>query len=212
METAPETSTFDKEVVLHHIDKLYSTQTMVWRSINRIVLTAMILSFMLIALSTKFISLEEVVDIAGVRLKVSLAVLLSAGALTIAVLVAGYISQLNHAMQFGDEIKRLYSAIGYEAPEQADLDVDAFEVQSYVVSIMAPAYRGKESPNRLLRWANTGTTAIPIIVLVLIPIGAQIAAGLRVASLFGWRWWILVLFSLLVTATVSIVVVSEASN
>lgn len=206
-----EDTNLDKEVVLHHIDKLYLTQNVVWQSMNRIVLAVIAISLLLIALSTGFISLEEAIDVGGIRLKVSLAVLLSGGACSIAAFLTAFLSQWNHADQYGAEIKRLYGTLNYKTPLDSKPDVDAFEVPSFYQSLNADMIRSQTSSNTFVQWSSLLVAAFTLAVLVVVPIGAQVAAGLRVASLFGWRWWIVALFMLLVGLTISLVI-ATASN
>lgn len=194
-------------IVLHHIDKLYSTQTHIWESLNRIVLTQVVLSLILIALSSKVLSLDEGFEVSGLKFKISLTVILSSGASIIAGLCVAFYSQWDQSNRYSREIKRLYKSLGYKGPALAKSDVDAFEIPNFYVSIVVTAMEAGTS-GLFVAFYSFLTVLTTIGILVALPVGAQIAAGLRVSSLFGWRWWVISLFCLLILLTISYIVFS----
>jgi hypothetical protein len=190
----------DKETVLHHIDKLYSTQALIWESLNRIVLTEVILSVVLIALSSGIISLDESVEITGLKIKISLSVVLSVGAVLIAMLMTQFVSQFRHSFIFRDKIEALYSSLGYTDPAR-ETKAEAFSPPGSFWSIFATTK--DTSSNWFISTFSVSFSILMLLgVLAIMPLIAQVVCGLKVAALFGYQWWIYLLFGLLVVFTI----------
>jgi hypothetical protein len=203
----------DKDIVLHYIDKLYSTQAKIWESMNRIVLTEVILSIILISLSSGIISLDENVEVTGLKIKISLSVVLSLGSLIIATLFTQFASQLKHSFTFREKIEELYSSLGYSVP-LLDTKSEAFQPPGFFGSIVATIR--DDSSNKFISGFSILFTIIMLGgVMIIMPVAAQIACGLKVAALFDHRWWIYLLFGVLVIFTILFIFITtyeERSN
>jgi hypothetical protein len=196
----PEVEKPDKELALHYIDKLYSTQCLIWESMNRILITEIILSVVLISIASGTVSLDEAVEVTGLKIKISLSVVLSAGAIIIAMLFTQFVSQFNHSHKFRDKITELYSKIEYSDPGR-EIEAQAFEAPGSFWSIIATT-RGDTSNWFVDTFSISFSMFIVIGIMAIMPLIAQIACGLKVAALFGHRWWIYLLFSMLVIFTI----------
>jgi hypothetical protein len=209
--TPPDTDNgnLDKDVVLNYIDKVYLTQTRIWESMNRIVISELILSLVIIALSSGIISLDETIEVTGFKIKLSLTVLLSSGALIIAALFTVFFSQLQHSFKFEEKLDRLYASIGYEVSSVLDHDVQAFEHPGFYLSVLATTSRRKKYSGELVKWFYKSFGLVAALgVLIFIPLTAQVLAGLKVAALFGRPWWIYLTFAVLVVFTITFLVIS----
>lgn len=190
----------DQTLTLNYIDKIYGTMGRVWDGSTRILLTETVLSLLMISLSAGIISVDEQVEFGGLKFKIALWGILGGGALLIGILFMSLLTMETHAWYLAKEIRRLYKAIGYEEKLLDKPAVNPFDTPNILVSSMSIlAIEKRPQRFRFALWFDNVTTAVGVLFLLLIlPIGAEVAAGLRLSSSFGWKWWTWLPFAILI--------------
>jgi hypothetical protein len=208
IDKASTNNTAQKDIVLNHIDKLYATLTKIWDSANHIILSETILTLILIIISTGFVTVDEV-SVIGIKFKVSLITILLLGITFVTILHIALLYQLNKATIFVFEISRLYKSINYIEEETAK--ADAFNFHTIYTSMAEPFVHMKEDSNLLIKIYHTTIGVIAILFFVVLPIIAQIAAGLKIIALYGWSIWAVAFLSSVVILTLVCIFVHWAS-
>jgi hypothetical protein len=201
-------STQNTAVTLHYIDKLFAARSASLAAAQRLSLSALVLSIVLLSLSGGAAVSEGALTVAGLSLKVPLTVFLTAGAVIVAIfLAASRQTWSRDATLWQPEIRRLYKSIGF-----ADWTLDSKNGAPFatgdVFTMIALSFGGddyeasgeqRDSPKSTDRLGELFATTVSFI----IPTAAQAAVGFKVSELLrpiGLEW-IWVLFVLLVWAT-----------
>jgi hypothetical protein len=190
------------------IDKLFAARSASLAAAQRLSLSALVLSIVLLSLSGGAAVSEGALTVAGLSLKVPLTVFLTAGAVIVAIfLAASRQTWSRDATLWQPEIRRLYKSIGF-----ADWTLDSKNGAPFatgdVFTMIALSFGGDDyeasgeqgdSPKSTDRLGELFATTVSFI----IPTAAQAAVGFKVSELLrpiGLEW-IWVLFVLLVWAT-----------
>ena len=201
-------STQNTAVTLHYIDKLFAARSASLAAAQRLSLSALVLSIVLLSLSGGAAVSEGALTVAGLSLKVPLTVFLTAGAVIVAIfLAASRQTWSRDATLWQPEIRRLYKSIGF-----ADWTLDSKNGAPFatgdVFTMIALSFGGndyeasgeqRDSPKSTGWLGELFATTVSFI----IPTAAQAAVGFKVSELLrpiGLEW-IWVLFVLLVWAT-----------
>lgn len=198
----------DKDIVLSHIDKTYNTLQKLWESMSRALLTQNLLSLLIIILSSGIISVDEQVDVSGLKFKVALWLILGGGALFISILFMTFFTLDYHAAELSSEIIRLYKLIGYNSESFHQTLKNAFETPNFITSFLGTHsvdYSNKNYSKKRTAFLSIddATTGIgTLIVSLILPIAAEVAAGIKVASSFEWKWWSWLPFVLIIIFSV----------
>lgn len=193
--------TAQEAIVLNHINMLYDKLTKIWDSINHIILAETILTCVLIILSTGFVSVEEV-DVYGIKIKLSITVILLIGVTLVTILHFGFMFQFESADKFQNNIANLYDSLKY-----TEFDIRNIDSPQAFVSVIANIDLEKEHSKIWTTLFRIMSAAITGIFLICMPIFAQIFVGWRIVSIFGWLWWIIALFILLIAFTLTCVLI-----
>jgi hypothetical protein len=219
-------STQNTAVTLHYIDKLFAARSASLAAAQRLSLSALVLSIVLLSLSGGAAVSEGALTVAGLSLKVPLTVFLTAGAVIVAIfLAASRQTWSRDATLWQPEIRRLYKSIGF-----ADWTLDSKNGAPFatgdVFTMIALSFGGdnyeasgeqRDSPKSTgwlgeLFAGEQGDSPkstdwlgelFATTVSFIIPTAAQAAVGFKVSELLrpiGLEW-IWVLFVLLVWAT-----------
>ena len=201
-------NTQNTAVTLHYIDKLFAARSASLAAAQRLSLSALVLSIVLLSLSGGAAVSEGALTVAGLSLKVPLTVFLTAGAVIVAIfLAASRQTWSRDATLWQPEIRRLYKSIGF-----ADWTLDSKNGAPFatgdVFTMIALSFGGddyeasgeqRDSPKSTDWLGELFATTVSFI----IPTAAQAAVGFKVSQLLrpiGLEW-IWVLFILLVWAT-----------
>ena len=205
--------TLQKDVVLNHIDKLYTTLTKIWDSANRLILTETILVVILIVLCTGYVSVDEV-SLAGIKFKISLTAILLLGVAFVTILHFAFLYQFEASNTFRLEIIGRYESINYKTYKTSkhDYQNDAFTIPNIYVSAADLGSSLKGDIGKWVRIYRTIWGLVSELFVIAVPIAVQIAVGLKVAALYEWAWWIIGIFILLIILTVICIVAHISSD
>lgn len=194
----------DKDITLHYIDKTYDTMKHLWESATRILMTETILSFLVICLSSGIVSMEDQVEISGLKFKIALWLILGGGSLAISVLFMAFYTLDSHSNRLANKIRQLYESLDYKEKSLSDPSISPFDTPNILISAINLILSEKKPRYRYAIWFDNVTTSIGVLMLLLLlPLGAEICAGVKVASSFGWKWWSWLPFAILVITTIS---------
>jgi hypothetical protein len=201
-------STQNTAVTLHYIDKLFAARSASLAAAQRLSLSALVLSIVLLSLSGGAAVSEGALTVAGLSLKVPLTVFLTAGAVIVAIfLAASRQTWSRDATLWQPEIRRLYKSIGFadwtldskNGAPFATGDVFTMIALSFERDDYEASGEQRDSPKSTDWLGELFATTVSFI----IPTAAQAAVGFKVSELLrpiGLEW-IWVLFVLLVWAT-----------
>jgi hypothetical protein len=206
----------DKEATLNYIDKTYDMIGRMWTYSNRLIIAVIILSFLMLTISVGWISAKESFTLAGLGLKISLAMLLASGIVLIPTLYfAYYVAQIR--------ITALELKIG-ELYRDVQLDVDKAELFDTLVgiqgvdvvfSLLGPSISSNMMSEKKLvvffQWVILLLIA-PLVVFIF-PMVAEGAAIYRLASTVGWQqFWIWAPFVVFLLAALCIPILILADD
>jgi hypothetical protein len=142
-------------------------------------------------LGSGVVSVEDQIEINGLKFKIALWIILGGGTLLIESLFISFFALDGHADQLEAEILRLYSRLNYSDQGMFDEQTSPFKNSAAYNAILGPTQKSKYSKlpkvvrlfDTLIRWLF-----VPLVTLIL-PIVAQIFAARRLSSFFGhWIW------------------------
>lgn len=177
-------------ISLHGVDRSYDFLQRLWDTSNRLLLSVTISSVLLIGIAVGMLTVDEQVEILGLKFKLASWVIFGGGAFVIAMLLMSFHTIEAHAMVVGDAVRDLYKSAGAEQLLKYPLD-GIFDTPNVMVS--AVSFLNEEAqPKRfktLVKTDNAATLVIVFILIIGLPLAAEIMAGIRIASLYSWRWW-----------------------
>ena len=202
---------------LHQIDKLYETLARMATFSNKVHLTLLGLSSVLLALSLGVITAADRFSITGLNLNISILVLLTAGAVIVGFLTITFGASIVQMNTLSRSINYLYSGVGYY---DTTLSIAANRILSNPVEatnvlyvVTAPlrystiTYMASRHEYQSFAYRVANLLALVTYMLVIevptvgFPVAAQIAAGYKVSALLepqglGWVWYLFVFLAL----------------
>jgi hypothetical protein len=186
------TTSTDKDIILHHIDKIYDNLSQTTQTTNRIKLLEVILSLIIIALSFSLVSADQQVSLFGLTLTVPLWLFILGCTWIIGVLFIFF--------QFLDEkrdilskkVVELYKAVGYSYNCMSN----------YLPNIIASMLIDSFFKYGFFKRARFRIIIILLqsyaiaFFIVFVALFAQIIAYYKILSLVGWSWLVIVSLSL----------------
>lgn len=206
-----------EEVSLHYIDKIHAVLLETGKRINGAILSLLICSLTLVAVSVDAIVVDRRVAIDGFQIDISPSLLLVGGSWIVGILLLYLLGLVNHEARLRFRIQKLYRSLQYEEPSMYSPTVNPLEapnVVTVVLNLALPSriifdpawWQSREYPrfsrsHRLYRAFISFTELLISLIIILLPYAAQILAGYKLLVLFGWQWWILSSHSLLLLIT-----------
>jgi hypothetical protein len=189
-------------MIIQIIDRTYEFMQRLWDTSNRILLTQTVLSILTIGLSVGMLSVEEQIEIGGLKVKLAIWILVGGGAFLVGVLLMSFYTIESHAMILGDQLRTLYREAGGKL---LDYPVDTiFDTPNVMVSSIS--FLNRPKPNRfafLIKLDNVTTFAAVATLILLLPLAAEVLAAVKVSSSFGWKWWSWFPFVVLILGSLS---------
>src|SRR5687767_5555230 len=102
-----------RDATLSYIDKVYTTMSRSWDTANRMLSLQVIVCVVILALSLGAVNADDAADVAGLKLRIPLWVLLTIGSVISSLLTASMWYQEEHAAKLHKELERLYKSLGY---------------------------------------------------------------------------------------------------
>ena len=173
------------QATLHYIDQLFESMNRLGTLANRIWLIQSVLSLVVLSLSAGVASTRQEIVVGGLGLRTSLSIFLTVGALLIAALAVLFSVVERHSLEFGREIERRYASIGYRVPQMRRRTANPLRGTS-LFSVLPATFLGAQS--NLEGKRRFGYLAVLFLLFLLafvLPVGAEIAAGLKVSSLLA---------------------------
>jgi hypothetical protein len=203
----------DKDVTLNYIDKMFGALINLWGVKNRVGVIAIVLSSLLLVISVGWVSTKPDFSLGGLGLKMTFSAVLAGSMVFVTALVAYYYFLHVRSEEMAKEIIDLYGTLNYSTENMRDLVLGPFESMDPLITFITPLSSKSQPTKRFIRFFNGAVGIFVLLVLHLaLPIVAESAAILRLASIVGWeRFWIWMPFVLLVviTITVSIAIWSD---
>jgi len=112
----------DRATVLNYIDKVYASLNRAWILENRVTLTTVVLSLLLLTFSVGAVSTEGTFSLLGLTLEIPLTGLLVGGIVIVTSLVIFFYSLSVRTTSLQKEMQRLYKTINYEEEQDAMAD------------------------------------------------------------------------------------------
>jgi hypothetical protein len=169
------------DIALNYIDKLVSSLERVEDSYSRLLRLQIIVSSLLLLLVTGIVSAQEDIEISCIALTLPLWILIGGGAIAAGTLQTIVALQFYHNTRLSVEILVRYRELDFETPaENAKRGLDLY---SSPIDVMTNIW-GAEDPRLLVFPA----LVISLMIVVLLPGAAQLAAIVKLGGDFGWTW------------------------
>ena len=191
-----EKTEYSESIILSHIDKAYSTLTKSWDIANTMLASGIIISCVLIMLSSGFLSLDKQFEFQGFVFQPSsaLSFFMITGSFAISYCIFMYYAQDNRSSGLQHEIIRLYKIIGYNESSIANEVIGPFQ-SPIVAAFIGPFMESSKTSRKIwLILLDMLRGIIFILLIVGLPLTAEFTAGLKMLSLFGYQWWVLLSF------------------
>lgn len=185
----------DKELILHYIDKVHSSLTGTITALNRVWILLVVFSFILIILCFGLVSTSNSgFSYGGLNLIVPFWIIIFGGAWVIGILFIYMLSLETQRGVLVEEIIKLYKSIGYENDSMKLGGTGALEIPN-MMTIAIESIKFESIINIPL--------SATFVVVLLVPLGAEIIACYKTIATFGWKWWIIASFLLLFLLSIS---------
>jgi hypothetical protein len=209
MGTSGPISDADLLVRLSYIDKLVLAYEHVEDSLGRFFRLQVLVSLFVLFLATGVVSADENLEISGLRLSLPLWTLIGGGAIATGAIAATALLQNHHGFRLEHEIYRRYHDLGYDDP--GDNDREGLPLTWAVVSASGAVLKSDTTPGWRGRLVDVAHLVLSGLWFCL-PVGAQIAAMVRLVNDFGWTWKVLVPIGTTIIATTATVVWSYTTE
>jgi hypothetical protein len=197
----------DTAVVLNYIDKVYTSLGRAWVLENRVILSTIVLSLILLILSVGLVSPQESFSFMGVGLVVSFAGFLAGGIVMVSSLVVFFYSLGVRTTALQNELRRLYATINYEEERAAMADAltGPFQGENVVAVLLAPLLSERIRPNRQIVGLYDRIVALSVLIpITLLPFAAEATTFLKLATIVPrGQSWLLLLLAPFVLATIA---------
>jgi hypothetical protein len=198
------------QITLHYIDKLFEARQRLATGSQRFFVIATLLALIVLASSGGAVFTEGALSISGVGLRVPFTVFLTFGAVVVGIAtVSGELCD-TEALLVDKEIQRLYRSLGFEDRTLYANIASPFRGAN-PLSVLASIFSREDYQygERLEEAEEEGLYSaikaefLEIVVFLILPTAAQVAAGFKVSELgqqacLGWVW---MLFALLAVGT-----------
>ena|SRR2546423_2147340 len=185
---------------IDYVSKCAEALSSTTQSMTSSALLLIILSFMMVAVASGLVSVDQELSVAGLKLVAPSWLILVGGGWSIAGIYSHFVGLKIREAGFIDTIHRLYKRIGYSDESFTDTSKIGPFAPANVIEIPLLNWENETSFfGKLLYVINS---ALILVLMFLLPIAVQIFIAYKLISLFGWRWWVLISSLILVFVTV----------
>jgi hypothetical protein len=175
-------------VALNYIDKVHASLTRQWDAMSRALTGQIIISLITVAVCIGAVTPQEKFSLLGLGLTASINTVLTGSTFLIAAFHVMTLGSLLRAMRTADTLRRLYENAGYQDESMGTSIEDPFGGAAPIYTLLilwASDPTWSESRLRTAYMASLLITIYGGLALVL-PVAAELAALVKVASLMGW--------------------------
>jgi hypothetical protein len=178
----------DKDIILHHIDKVYDNLSQTTQTTNRIKLIEVVLSLIIIALSLGLVSVNQQVSLFGLNITVPLWLFILGCTWIIGVVFVFFQFLDAQRAALASKIIELYKSIGYSYNEMATYLPDTMP-NLFFNSFVKYGFFKRAKFRKIIILLLSLAMSLSITFIALF---AQIVAYYKVISLVGFLWWVIV--------------------
>lgn len=198
----------NSDLVKSHIDKLFSNLQKSWNVRGRIFIATILISVLLIGISSGTLSDIDNISAAGIKVKVSISVLVSAAIFSITILYGALASIDLHSDRLRDEIIRLYKSLGYSDKGLLERSRTPLEGPNIIQSAIHRLDWSIKDKFRIIFINDILVAIIAIASFIIIPISSQIVGSIWLITQFGWHYLAVAGSIICVLATLLVIVSS----
>jgi hypothetical protein len=178
----------DLTVKLNYIDKVHWFLTQQWTAVARAITVQLVLSLITVAICLGALTPTKNFSLFGLGLKASSTTVLVANTILIAALHVMIIAGVARAGTTGQELRRLYRELHYDDETlQPSAWIHPFDQPGPWGAIVTHGLYPREGRHWLAKLYEIGATFVVFVgLLVVLPLVAEVATLIKIASLMKW--------------------------
>jgi hypothetical protein len=195
-------------VALNYIDKVHASLTKQWDAMSRSLTVQTVISLITVAICIGAVTPKEKFSLFGLGLTASIKAVLIGSTFLIATFHVMTFGSYNRAVETGFTLTDLYDKAGYRDETMDDSVADPFGAAAPIYTLLFMSAREIEDSD----WfTNVFTISLTIAIwgglAYVLPVAAELAALVKVASLMGWGenlLWVVLLIPIVVSVACDI--------